>query len=258
MVYVGNGWYRCIITTIKAVAATSHYVYIDMLNNSTVSSYTGDSVSGVYIWGSQIEEGVQNQGFTVTSYIDTAAAQVTRGTDTVSTTPLSRAQDVVTLSGSNFSSWYNKYQGTFVWSGDYVSTSIGRQQGFRVFDTANAQSRGIGVNFGGSSNQAGQFLSRNNDGLGTVATTNTPYNQIITMAGSYSNTANIIAASFFGAEATDIAGAFAFGTENKLEIGGRNAITGTSSDYNGHQRKFAYYPVKISNAQLSNLTKTPL
>ena len=98
----------------------------------------------------------------------------------------------------------------------------------------------------------------NNDGTGTISTTNTPNNRIITMAGSYSNTANIIAASFFGAAATDIAGAFAYGTENKLEIGGRNAITGTSSDYNGHQRKLVYYPVKVSNAQLSNLTKTLL
>ena len=258
MVYVGNGWYRCIITTIRAVAATSHYVYIDMLNNSTASNYTGDSVSGVYIWGSQIEEGVQTQGFTVTSYIDTSAAQVTRGTDTVSTTASSRAQDVISLTGSNFSSWYNKYQGTFVWSGDYVTTDLGRQQAFKVFDTANASNRGIGVNFGGGGAGQGQFLLRNNDGTGTISTTNTPNNRIITMAGSYSNTANIIAASFFGAEATDVAGAFAYGTENKLEIGGRNAITGTSSDYNGHQRKLVYYPVKVSNAQLSNLTKTLL
>jgi len=259
MVYVGNGWYRCSVTTINSVAAAAVSAAIVLLDptTGTTGAYAGDSASGVYLWGAQIEAGTQDNGFTVTSYIDTGAAQVTRSADTFTSTAQSRAQDSVLMTESNFTSWYNKNQGTFVWSGDFNVPD--RTQGFRVVDSANNTLRGIGANFTRSGNNiTGLFLSRNDEGLATVTspiiTTN---NQIVTMAGSYSNTSNVIAASFFGSSATDTAGAYAFGTENRLEIGGKNSIDGTSIvNYNGHQRKLAYYPVKVSNDQLSNLTKT--
>jgi hypothetical protein len=111
----------------------------------------------------------------------------------------------------------------------------------------------------------GKLWSKDNEprnDIGFTTITSPGYvtnNQIITMAGSYSNTSNVVAASFFGSSATDTAGYYAFGTENKLDIGGRGLITGTSvSNYNGHQRKLVYYPVKVTNDQLSNLTKTIL
>jgi hypothetical protein len=259
MLYVGNGWYRCHLTTPKATAAVATTATIYLADASNQASYTGDSVSGIFLWGAQIEEGVISHGFTATSYISTGAAQVTRSADTYTSTAHSRAQDVMVLTGSNFTSWYNKYQGTFVWSGDVSQQN--RMMGFRVFDTTNTSLRGIGLQidprYGAN---AAYFISRNDDGVGSVTSPGSiTNNQIITAATSYSNTSNVIAASFFGSTATDTAGAFAFGTENKLDIGGRFLITGTaSSNYNGHQRKLVYYPVKVTNDQLSNLTKTLL
>lgn len=50
----GNGWFRC--TTTKTAAATigaSLNIYAAV---GTSTSYTGDGVSGLYLWGAQVEE----------------------------------------------------------------------------------------------------------------------------------------------------------------------------------------------------------
>lgn len=259
MLYVGNGWYRCHVTTPKATAAVATTATIYVLNSSNQSSYTGDGVSGVYLWGSQIESTTSgSNGYTATSYIATTAAQASRSADTFTSTASSRARDVAAMTGSNFTSWYNKEQGTFVWSGDVLQQT--RSQGFKVLDTANSSLRGIGAQIDTRSSGPAYFITRNDTAVGSVTSPGyVTNNQIITMAGSYSNTSNVIAASFFGSSATDTAGYYAFGTENKLDIGGLGLITGTSvSEFNGHQRKLVFYPVKVSNDQLPNLTKTLL
>lgn len=259
MVYVGNGWYRCYLSTVKTTASSAMTASIALMSSpsSGTASYAGDGVSGVYIWGAQIEAGDQTEGHTATSYIDTGATQVTRSADVFTSTASSRAQDVASMTGSNFTSWYNKEQGTFVWSGDILQQT--RSAGFRVVDTANSSLRGIGAQLYTRDNPA-YFMSRSDAGFTTIASPGfVTNNQIITMAGSYSNTSNVVAASFFGSAATDTAGYYAFGTENKLDIGGRGLITGVSvSEFNGHQRKLVFYPVKVSNDQLPNLTKTLL
>jgi hypothetical protein len=258
MIYVGNGWYRCILTTSKSTAATTLNARIYAMQTSGAVTYTGDGVSGVYLWGAQVEAGTQIDGYTATSYINTGAAQVTRSADNYTSTAQSRARDDVEMSGTNFSSWYNKEQGTFVWSGDILQET--RSQGFKVLATSNSSLRGIGAQIDTRSSGPAYFHSRSDTGFTTVTSPGyVTNNQIITMAGSYSNTSNVIAASFFGSTATDTAGYYAFGTEDKLDIGGRGLITGTSvSEFNGHQRKLVYYPVKVANDQLSNLTKTIL
>jgi hypothetical protein len=55
------------------------------------------STDTLYFWGAQIETGAF-----ATSYIPTVASQVTRNAD------------VVTMTGTNFSDWYNASEGTFV------------------------------------------------------------------------------------------------------------------------------------------------
>ena len=56
--YVGNGWYRISLTTTTDASATSiiaqNYLY-SIPAATTV--YTGDGVSGVYVWGAQMELG---------------------------------------------------------------------------------------------------------------------------------------------------------------------------------------------------------
>ena len=87
---VGNGVYRCSMTR----TPSSNSALIFQLNGKA-TSYTGNGYSGIYIWGAQLEA----LAFP-TSYIPTTSAQVTRASDNAS------------MTGTNFSSWYNNGQGT--------------------------------------------------------------------------------------------------------------------------------------------------
>jgi len=75
-----NGVYRVWMTF---TAATSQSTVIRLqLANGLSSSYTGDGVSGLYVWGAQLEAVP-----VMTSYIPTAASAVTRAADKLSLQP---------------------------------------------------------------------------------------------------------------------------------------------------------------------------
>lgn len=80
----GNGWYRCSYPFTPAGTYGGVRIYV----NST-STFSGDGVSGVYIWGVQFEP-----GSFLTSYIPTTS------------TALTRNADVASITGTNFSSWW--------------------------------------------------------------------------------------------------------------------------------------------------------
>jgi hypothetical protein len=94
----GNDWYRCsVIGTISSGESTAN-PFVVLLEADTASrfpTYDGDGTSGLYLWGAQLEAGAFP-----TSYIPTTTAAVTRNAD------------VITMTGVNFSDWYNQSEGT--------------------------------------------------------------------------------------------------------------------------------------------------
>ena len=104
---VANGFYRVAVSGIVDASSTSGTLYCYMHNGASVS-YTGVVGNGMYFGGRQLEAGAF-----ATSYIPTGAASATR------------AADVVTCTGSAFSSWFNATEGTLVVEGVMPNANIG-------------------------------------------------------------------------------------------------------------------------------------
>lgn len=104
VVYVGNGVYRMVLSGQPTTSAsTSVRIRIGFVNKST--TYTGTGVSAAAVWGAQVEAGAFP-----TSYIPTVASTVTRSADNAS------------MTGTNFSSWYNQTEGTLYASINNITT----------------------------------------------------------------------------------------------------------------------------------------
>jgi hypothetical protein len=64
--YVGNGWYRCFVV----LTATAGTLFFSAYLNNAIGNaltYTGDGVSGAYIWGAQLETGSVATNYTSTT-----------------------------------------------------------------------------------------------------------------------------------------------------------------------------------------------
>lgn len=106
-----NNWYRCTATFTATSTATSSIRIAGVLNsgaNPPLDFYAGDGTSGVLIWGAQIET-----GSFATSYIPTTTGSVVR------------SADVCSITGSNFTSFYNQSEGTIIGQGIVDTVGVG-------------------------------------------------------------------------------------------------------------------------------------
>ena len=228
---VGNGWYRCVVIATASSTGTA-YPYFGLRQNSSPAavSYTGDGWSGLFIWGAQLEA----LAFP-TSYIPTVASQVTR------------AADSATMTGTNFSSFYNQAAGSLYVECNYFGGSgLAAEFG----QTASASNRWYTLGNNGS-NRA-QFVMRP---LGSVQAdindsgVSIPPNTMTKISVAYA--VNDFAISQNGrSPITDTSG-YVTNDLNQLIIG--NTSAGNAS-LNGIIRKIAYYPIRLSNTNLQALT----
>jgi len=131
---VGNGYYRCSLTATLAASA-SCTADIQLANADNTNSFIGNAFDGVTLWGTQVELGAF-----ATSYIPTVASQVTR------------AADAASMTGTNFSSWYNQTEGTFFAQFTPAVSNFGINRNiFMASDGTTANS--VGVRYGSSGSQ---------------------------------------------------------------------------------------------------------
>jgi hypothetical protein len=215
---VGNGWYRCSIT-FTATTGTAARVYASSAN--TVSTFAGDGTSGIFIWGAQLEAGAF-----ATSYIPTVASQVTR------------SADVATMTGTNYSSWYNPSEGSLVAEFTFLPRTL---SGTAV------------IAYNGSSNGRWSYLSsasaRMNDGTNTAVAGNITTPTAVNKTASALSSAGM-AISLNGAAPGTSAYVGTFGSQNALDIGQQSG----AASINGHIRQIAYYNTRLPNATLQALT----
>jgi hypothetical protein len=227
----GNGWYRCWITaTATATGATNTWIAIANSTTYTrLAAFAGDNVSGFYIWGAQCEAGAF-----LTSYIPTEASQVTRNAD------------VATMTGTNFSDWFNATEGTFVTS-HMIPTSTAQANGVYAAQLAATPSTNyIGLRITPS------LVARNsvvNTSVVNLDTMTTSYGNVVTNSLAYK--ANNSAAA---ANANNPVTSLSVSVPNVdyLSIG---SISGISSYLNGYVHGLYYYPQRLTNAEIQAFSK---
>ena len=214
-------WTRITLTKNVTVSAAKSVVIATNSASAAASSFL--------IWGAQLEA-----GSFATSYIPTVASQVTR------------TADVATITGANFSQWYNQSEGTFVAQFDMIGGSAANTNNQIVLSPiADASNRHIIYN--ADAQIAGYTV------VGGVTQAYLPMGSLAantTSKMAYAYQVNNFAASQNGgAVSTDTSGSLPVPTLMGIGSGGLGG-----NQLNGHIRSIRYYPTRLSNAQLQALT----
>ena len=224
-----NGWYRCSVTwtTSGSGSLGPIGVWAAIPQNATtdpVTGWVGDNTNGIQCWGAQTEI-----SSVASSYIPTGASTV------------QRAADSCVMTGTNFSSWFNASEGTFLARGQRRLTSNTGML-LSANDASNSEAMGLG------SSTTGKWLIR--DGGSDVAditpgtaTANTVYR----IAGAYK--VNDAQAAFNGTLGTQDT-SLALPTVNQLDIG-RDRVT---VYLDGHVELIKYWPSRLPDATLQAIT----
>jgi hypothetical protein len=229
---VGNGWYRCSLT-VTSNSATTIYQYAATSTDGSTTSYAGNGYSGIFIWGAQLEAGAF-----ATSYIPTVASQVTRSADSAS------------MTGTNFSSWYNISEGTLYAEGSSARpSSDANGVVFSINDNSAANRIQLGLT--NVSNLAVRVYVAVNSveqvsgiGVSTITTGQFAKDGFVYKANDF------IASSAGLLSSADTSGSIP--TVTQLTIGSNGYAT--NSILCGTIKKLAYYPIRVSNVQLQSLT----
>ena len=233
--FIGDGWYRVSMTCSESLLSGDGIQFsITDGTSGELPVYTGDGTSGVYVWGAQLEA-----GSFPTSYIPTSGSTATR------------SSDVATIGVSEFG--YNSSEGTvfvdFNASGWFNQPNDGNFS--RVFE------------FGGNtgSNADGIFRDpvsnsvryRFNEDDGTTPAIGAANLSLVSSGGdkvavSLKSGDNAIVMN--GGTVAYGSGSAATNLYNLIYFGKR--VDGLY--LNGHIKSLRYYPRRLTNSQLQELT----
>jgi hypothetical protein len=232
---VGNGWFRCVITGTTLAASGNQGVFVVSGPNApSAQSWTPSEAVTGYVWGAQIEAGAFP-----TSYIPTTTATATR------------APDVAVMTGANFSNWYNQTEGTLFIDAQPGPIASGTFP--RLLHAANED----------NSNRI-QMLryNINTPRVGVVIS------NVTQAAFDTPNTwaSGVVGKMAFAVKQADFAAVFAAGTVatatsgnmptlTRLNIGSEHVSGGGAVSFiNGHIRRLAFFPPRLSKAELQGIT----
>ena len=213
----GNGWWRLTVTGTATATALRMYLY--------PGTTTETNTSAVF-WGAQLEVGAFP-----TSYIPTTSAALTRNAD------------VATMTGTNFSDWFNANEGTFFAKADtyYPAATAGvvliasdGTANERIQVAFGSSSLSVAVTDGGASQVSGLTAS--------AASANTFYDM---MVGYKLNDCGFAVNA--GTPTTDTT--CTMPTVDQLWIGRRTTYL------NGHVAKIMYWPQKLITAEIKAFSK---
>lgn len=231
--YVGNGWYRISRTVTTPAGCTSIRVYPLRANDG------GGGVSGAIgttlIWGAQFEE-----GSFATSYIKTTGATATR------------SADLASIPVADFG--YNHKEGTI-----FAEFSGKFNEGGTLFPRpyelsgGNSSSDRVTVYFAESNgNLAAEVRNGNVQSAGLVLQTGVS-SDFTAIKTAFAFKADDFAATEDGdTPVTDTAGSFTPSTPRD-ELALMGTVTGGQT-LNGHIKSIKYYPRRLTNAQLQEIT----
>ena len=222
-----NGWFR--LTVAHTAASTSAYfpVLLPCTSNGTgYASIAGQSPNGVLVYGAQLESGSG-----ASSYIPTGASTG------------SRAADSCVMTGTNFSSWFNATEGTFLAHARRIRTSdVGR------IASANDNTASESIDIGAST--TGQFIvTDGGSALATITPGTVTANTAFKIAGAFK--LNDVQAALGGTLGTADS-SVTVPTVNQLMIGQQ---AGASPVYlNGTVAMLKFWATRLPNDQLQALT----
>lgn len=221
---VGNGWYRvsltCTTTTITSVDVAMACAAITG-GVSTTNDYA-------YIWGAQLEAGAFP-----TSYIPTTSSQVTRSADSA------------VMTGTNFSSWYRRDEGTIYFDGGIPSNySAGFMVLYSINDTTANNNIQLAINAGGDVINVEMKVG------GSVVAGFYPAHTSGTAKLAFAYKLNDVNFAMNGVSGTTDTSA-AVPVVSQLNIGINQSVV---DSLNGHIRRIAYWPVRLPNAVLQAIT----
>ncbi len=218
---VTDAWQRFSVTSATANTAPNGQILL-------FSTLGSDATADIVVWGAQLEAGAFS-----TSYIPTSNIAVTRNAD------------VATMTGTNFSSWFNASEGAFVASFDTYSPTTQKYIGAVSAGGTIANSFLFTILSGSTDNyvlsggvQQARLLT------GTIAA-----NTLAKLGFRYANADFAIAANGGGLQ-TQLSGSLPVGMD-RLNIG---SSAGNGVQLNGHMAKLFWYS-KLTNAELVAFTK---
>jgi hypothetical protein len=225
-----NGWYRLRMTFVTSAAPSASGIFIRFSDALGNFSYTGDGTSGIYLWGAQLEAGAFP-----TSYIGPTT-----------TTAITRTADVVSCSGTNFSSWYRQDEGT-VFADVALISSGGR---YFMFDNGATTTERWEARFSGFL-AAGNSWSNSIQDVGVNTAVTSPASNIRVAFANASNNAAIAsngAGTLLGTDSSSTMPA----NQTRMFIG---SFQGTATYANGPIRRLTYWPARLNNSILQSLTQ---